>query len=505
MSGSNNASAAVVYLRKRLGKPAPVHLDKSEVPADTTDAWLDDLDFERTIEHRGPRAWLHDTYATPLATVRKAWSFVATTPGRMVAMTLILIAAILAAGYSMSESSASRQEDLSTLLATTEPTSAAAHNLYSSLSLADTIATTSTVSHGVHNDATQTADFWQALDDAATATSQIAAGLPADDTASAELITTIQRQLPVYTGLVEAARANNRQSNPVSVSYAAQASELMRHQILTAAAGLFNRATGEVSRQEDQLTRPQWVPLSGLVAAVIFLLLAQWWLWKVTRRRLNRGFLVATALMLIAIFWVGASNFLTWQAGTRGFEQAATPWEALTNSRITAQQTRTSETLATVRRQTIENTNSNFDQTALALDHALDAIVDADNAAAEAGRPHNLQSQASVDTARNALKDWRESHAALAQALDDGNFPTALAITTQDVYGSPPKPTTLSAFKRLDNALADLIADSRETMRTFVSQGLAATELVSIAVLVASLLACLAVILGIRPRLQEYL
>ncbi|MCZ9309709.1 hypothetical protein ACUY3K_03135 [Corynebacterium uberis] len=510
---SDSGTPAVVYRRKRLGKPRNpvsrgarrIRLDASEIPGDTTDEWLDATTDNPATARRGPRAWLHDTYAAPAARMRRAWSFVATTPGKMVALVVILAAAIFAAGYSMSVSSADRQDNLTTLLRTAEPTSSAAHNLYASLSLADTIATTNTVQHGLHNDTANTAAYWRALDRASAAASQISAGLPPEDRTSAELIAAIQRQLPVYSGLVEAARANNRQSNPVNVSYTAQASELMRGEILTAAAALFDRTTGEVSRQQHQLTRPQWVPLSGLVAAVIFLALAQWWLWKITRRRLNRGFLAATALMLVAIVWVSASNFVTWQAGTQGFEQASTPWQALTASRITAQQARTSETLATVRRQTIENTNSNFDQTTLALAGALDAYESADDAAAQAGRPRNEHSRAAVAQARTALEDWRDAHDALVDALGTGNFTVALALTTEDSYGSPARPTTVAAFDSLDDALSTLIADSRQTMRTFVAQGLAATALVSWAVLVASVLAVASVILGIRRRLQEYL
>ena len=143
-----------------------------------------------------------------------------------------------------------------------------------------------------------------AIDTATVAATESALGSATDDTRIRELILNIQRQLPVYTGMVETARANHRDGNAVAVNYMSNASTLMREDILPDARELFRLTSAKVTQEQKALTRPQWVPLSGFVAAVFFLLAAQWWLWRLTRRRFNRGFLAATVLLSVALAWV---------------------------------------------------------------------------------------------------------------------------------------------------------------------------------------------------------
>ena len=107
--------------------------------------------------------------------------------------------------------------------------------------------------------------------------------------------------------------------------------------------------------------------------------------------------------------------------------------------------------------------------------------------------------------ARSALDDWEGAHARFVVAMNSGDYAEAvrLATTTTLVPGSPP--TAAASYDRLDGALSRLIADARSSMRAFINDGLAATQLVSTAVLLLSVLAILAVWIGVRPRLQEYL
>ncbi|KQB83224.1 hypothetical protein [Corynebacterium oculi] len=494
------------HLRQRLRGPweravsrrhrAPL-FDAAELPHDTEDHWLDRVDDPEEAPRSSLKTLWVSASSGPLYRLRVIWRFISTTLGKMVTLTIILAVALFAAGYSMSVYSAARQQSLTEMLDTTEPTSSAAHQLYTSLSLADTMATTGMVQSGIMPEESLSL-YYQALDRASHAASEVSAGFGDEDPTAAELISRVQRQLPVYAGLVETSRANNRQGNPVSVSYMAEASALMREEILRDASAIFDRASHNVSTQQYQAMRPQWVPLSGLVASVLFLLIAQWWLWRVTRRRLNKGFLAATAMMCLAILWVSGSNFATWQAGNRSFEQAALPWDSLTASRILAQQARTSETLALVRRQSIEDTNSSFQETTQALSSALDDVEQAQSRSR--GR-----SQESLDSARTALHQWEEAHAELVRTLRSGEFSEALRLTTDTASHGADSPTAAGAFAALDDSLGDLISQSRSTMRSFIRDGLAATALLSMSVLLLSLSSIVAVVLGIRPRLQEYL
>ncbi|SMG21380.1 hypothetical protein SAMN06295981_1169 [Corynebacterium pollutisoli] len=484
----------------RASKRTVVDDDGADVPEDTRDHWLDEVTSDEEHRRRGAMVRVMDTFAVPYLWFRRIFFFLATTPGKLVAISVILSTAIFAAGWSMSQSSSDRQQELDVLLTTTEPMSYAAHNLYTSLSLADTIATTGFVQAGVESAGTR-ARYNAAIDRAMMSATESSAGIAFNDRETLQLIADIERQIPIYTGLVETARTNNRMGNPVGVAYMAEASSLMREQILPDAATLFAATSSNVRDQQHQLTRPQWVPLSGLFAAVFFLLVAQWLLWRMTRRRLNRGFLAATALMAIAIVWVSASNFSTWQAGTRGFEEASMPWDSLTASRIQAQQARTSETLALVRRQSVSDTSVSFGSTADAINLALDDFEQAEGHNPLASGANRAQ----IIEARTALNDWEGAHDRFVVAMNTGNYAEAvrLATTTTLVPGAPP--TAAASYDRLDGALSRLIADARSSMRAFINDGLAATQLVSTAVLLLSILAVLAVWIGVRPRLQEYL
>lgn len=473
-------------------------VDASEIPEDTQDHWLD-----RVNDDSGGRSlsfWsiLYDSFALPINWSRKLFTYISTTPGKMLTLTMILAIAIFAAGYSMSQSADRREESLDVLLTTTEPMSYSAHNLYTSLSLADTIATTGFVQAGVESQDTRSR-YNAAIDRASVAAAESAAGAGSTELTTMRLITQIQRQLPVYTGLVESARTNNRVGNPVGVAYMAEASSLMREDILPAASELFSLASGEVSEEQRNLTMPQWVPLSGLFAAVLFLVIAQYWLWRVTRRRLNRGFLAATALMLTAILWVSASNFATWQAGNRGFAEAAMPWDSLTASRITAQQARTAETLVLVRRQSIDETEVSFAGTIDSIDAALRDVEQSDS------HRDQVRNERLVGAARESLMHWENAHSNLSQALDSGNYERAVILSTGTPEQNGGTPTAASSYAALDATLATLISDARASMRAFIEDGLAATRLVSTVVMLLSLAAIIAVLLGIRPRFREYL
>ena len=465
------------------------------------DHWLDEVTEPSDPVFNPATQFALSTFSGPVRLLRRIWNFMTTTPGRMFAITVALSVALAAAGVSMSNSSAERQDDLDRLLTITEPTANAAHNLYTSLSLADTVASTGFVQGGVESSQSRQ-KYNEAIDRAAVAATQAVQGAGTADHEIRQLVQFIQRELPVYTGMVENARANHRMSNAVSAAYMSNASAIMREEILPAASRLYSITSSRVADEQRSLTSPQWVPLSGLFAAVFFLLLAQWWLWRVTRRRLNRGFVTATSLMTLAIFWVSIANIATWSAGSQAFEEASSPWSSLTTSRIAAQQSRTTETLALVPRDS-EDESVSFVQVESSIREALDEFEATTPASTE---PDDLTStQLAINTAREALDAWSVSHEEFVSALRSGRYDDALHIATAANPDPGEEATAASAFNSLDNALTKLIADSRETMRAYISEGLAAMTFVASAVMMLTVLALFAVWLGIRPRLQEYL
>lgn len=464
------------------------------MPTDTADHWLDSYAHPAPPPRRlSAHSWISRTLVDqPRTRLRRAGRFLRTTPGTMLAVTITLCLALLASGLAMSYSSAARQEELGTLLSTTEPTAYAAHTLHASLSLADTVATTSMVKPPTTT-STEPDAYFRALDDASVAAARVASGIREDDAESAALITSIQRQLPVYAGIIETARTHSRQGNPVAISYMAEASWLMRQEILRPARQLFERLNQDVVRQRHALSIPQWIPLAGLVLVLGALVVAQGWLYRITRRRLNRGFVGAMVLMTLSIVWVLGTNLVTWQAGTRGFDRAAEPWTLLTEARIAAQEARTVETMALVRRETTAASATRFDEAADTIGGALGSVDDATSSSTAA--PGDQRD--AVLRARAAQAEWSQSHDRLIDALDRGDFSAALDTTNSR--------TLVESFTTLDEALADLVAESRSTLRSFLNRGLTVTRIVATSVWALAVLAAVFVVFGIRPRLQEYL
>lgn len=439
------------------------------------DRWLDMASRRRSAA----RAFWRDYLNYPRLWSRKLWRFLRTTPGKMTWLIVVLTAMTLAAGLSMSNQAAQRRIDYDNLITNTEPVSYMAQHLYSSLSLANTYASASFVTQGA--DARLSRNLYEgSYQTASQAIVTTAGGLSTTDAEEMELIRNINHKLPIYTGLVETAWANNRQGNPVGIAYMNEASTLMREDILPSAARLYSLTTETVTAEQRQLTRPLWLPISGLAAALVALLLVQVWLARVTNRRLNRGMVAATALMVIATSWVITANALTWQAGSRAHEEAVAPLQAITDARIRAQQARTSEMLALVWRQSVDTSARSFLRTTDSISHTL------------AMSPSPM-----ARSAEYYLSQWQGSHQELVNALQQGDYDQATHLALES--------ESATAYNELDTAMAALIDENRQTLREFITKGIAASTFVSGVVLALSLFAILSVWIGIRPRIQEYL
>lgn len=390
--------------------------------------------------------------------------FLATSLGLMMLVTVVVTVGILAAGVSMANTSDARRHDMGVLISTTEPTAFSAHRLYSSLSVADMSATTAFVGEDA-------ADYDVALRHAVEAATDVAGGLDTqdpDDAKTMALVQEVQQQLPVYSAMVARAQALG------DTAEMSDATALMRTTILPTAEALFVRTNRKVSDDQAALTHPQWVPISGLVVAVGMLLLAQVFLAWRTNRRLNKGFAAATVMMTTALLWVGVSNWMTFNAGVKGFEEASDPLKALTNARVYAQQARTDETLGLVvdKRTTVDTFTYDMQR----ISYALDVYARSDLAET----PANAER---LEAARAAVEQWKQAH--------------PLKLSGTAAQGA--------AYQSVDDNVAELMRNARQELRSYFNVGFSASRVVSAVVFVLSLASVLALWLGIRPRLQEYL
>ena len=115
---------------------------------------------------------------------------------------------------------------------------------------------------------------------------------------SRDAVTSIARVLPSYTGMVELARANNRQGFPVGAAYLANASSLMHSSLLPLATRLYLDAGNDVKADHHQGVSP--VALAGfagvLGVALLVLTGTQVFVFRRSNRVIN-PFLLAASLV----------------------------------------------------------------------------------------------------------------------------------------------------------------------------------------------------------------
>lgn len=452
-----------------------------------------------------PSRWhiLHDALVPALKVPGRMWAYLRTSPGRLMAMTTILVIAIVAAGGALTYASSTRQDQLNNLVKNTEPLSNAAQRLYGSLSVADSTATIGFLEGGVGSQS-EDERYNTAIQTASTALVEAGAGANSDDHEVLQLLAVVNQRLPIYTGLIAQARTNNREGNPIGASYLTEASAIMQNSIIPAASRLYTITSDRVRHQARSLTRPMWFPASGLLAAIILLVIAQLWLAALTNRRLNGGLLFATIAMTIALFWLAISSIVIVAVGNADFNRASDPLHELTASRISAQKARTDEALMLVRR-SADQSSADFSTTVsdvqktltqLKDDGTLDDTDDQNTDTSSDTKPSDA-----LDDAIVAANSWKVSHQELANRIGRGDYTGAVNIAVGR------DESTLNSerqFIQLDQSLRTLIQDTRSNLRTYLENSQDTSQNITRAVLILSVLSVVGVLIGVRPRMQEY-
>ena len=231
----------------------------------------------------------------------------------------------------------------------TEPLLVTATGLYGSLSDADATATTTFLTGGLEPPARRQ----RYVDDVASASGQLATLTQKTGSSpeAGDAVRTITQLLPVYTGLVRPARANNRQGFPVGAAYLRQASALIRAQILPQARLLYQSETAGLDR--DYRSGTGSGPLAAVVVVAILLLAllaAQIYLTRHTRRMLNVAMLVATVVVLAVGVWVAVGLAVERHTLADARRDGSDAVQVFSAARITALRAQSDENLVLVAR-----------------------------------------------------------------------------------------------------------------------------------------------------------
>ncbi|QLY30735.1 hypothetical protein [Nocardia huaxiensis] len=436
---------------------------------------------ELRLEELSPRvaaATLRDRFDT--AELRL---FARSSPAKLIAIGLLLLGLCVAAGAVTATAVTDRQHALDVLLDQAEPDAYSAQRLYTSLSVADASAGTAFISGGLEPKAVRDR-YTQALGEAAAELVTQSDRSGGEDT---HLRTGIATGLPVYSGLVETARTNNRLGEPVGAAYLSEASNLMQSTMLPMAHELQEHRAAAITETQRNHVRPPWPAIVLPLLAVAALTVAQVFLFRHWNRVLNAGLLLATATMVVLLSWTVVAGFISAVDTTRARDDGSVPTSYLTESRILVQQARTAETLKLVRR----DMGTAYDQTYDQATERLREIL--------AEYPSDAPGAKDVATATAALDRWRGAHQRMNDALSRGDFIGAGAVAT----GSGANEAT-AQVDALDRALADGIGDTRYELRANTSHAARTLDLLAPGALVLSTAAAVLIAAGLWPRLREY-
>lgn len=392
-----------------------------------------------------------------------------------------------------------RQRAVDTVQDDAGPAFVLAQRIHAELSVADATVARAFLAGGVEPPE-QRAAYDQSISSAAQHVIELArAGGPRE---VREPLATLAREIPVYTGLVERARTNNRSGNVVGAAYLRKASERMQNTILPAADSLAEIGAERIDSSYERATFwPQpWLLLFLGLASLAGLVAVQAWLYRRTHRVLNVGLVAATVLVAVATSLTLAAFATERSRLAAGHDDGFEPMTLVAQARVLALRAWGDESLALIAR----GNGAAFDADAVAVGQRLGydgngaPVAPADGstpvlpAVMAAGGP-DAPTRSGLDTA------WRTYQATSievrAEAARAGGFQDAVDIA---LYQGT------DTFNQFDRA-ADLALTASE--QRFGSQVSAASDslagievIVSVAILLAAGLA----VAGLQIRINEY-
>ena len=420
-----------------------------------------------------------------------------TTPARLRLLLIGLVSLCLIWGAVAAWVVSQRASGASDVASTSETLSLDGQQIYRALSDADATAASAFLTAGLSGSLEPINGPLRYQGDIARAAAHLeSATAAAGHSAAAADLATLSAGLPVYTGEVQTARADNRLGLPLGAAYLREASDLMRHKLLPAARSISAEAN---VRLADASGRATGLPLALvlLVAAVIVgfaLYRAQRWLFRRTHRRLNRGLVVASAAGLVSLLWLGIALGVAradlLQARTHG----STPVAALAQADIAALQARADESLTLIDAQGDDPFQQDFARVQHQLGPGPGTLL-TDAVVASRGSPAAGPAGVAAATAIT----WYDVHRTVRILDDNGKHTEAILLVT-----GPGPGHSGTLFARLDDSLTSAIAADQVVFHRNAVAGSNALIGLEVGVIVLALIMAAGCARGLTTRLAEY-
>ncbi|WP_099903248.1 hypothetical protein [Streptomyces sp. TLI_171] len=427
----------------------------------------------------------------PVARLRRVAQ---TPPGRLRTAGAVLVALALLFGVAAVWQSADRAAAARELVSRSEPLSQDAAEIYRSLADADATAAAGFLLAG-----NETPEIHRRYrDDLATASRLVAQAAARGGSASSaqSLLTELNQQIPRYTGLVETARAVNRQGLPLGGAYLRYASDLMQKTMLPNAQKLADAEARELDADYGTASATPWLTLLLGVLALAALGRYQLLLFRRTNRVFNPGLLAASLAVLAALAWLGGGTAVAGGSLHDARTHGIGPLRQLNEVRVEALQAHTAENLNLVSRGATEAYAARWDE----LAGKLAAKPGSDGSVAGLAPDAGAGAKAPLADAGRWFTEWQDRHRNAARQEAAGDYDAALALTLQPGNGD----TADAAFSAADQKWAEAAKAEQSAFDSAAGgvDGVLITQAVAAALLAA--LAAAGTVRGIGRRLAEY-
>ncbi|MFJ5720022.1 hypothetical protein [Streptomyces sp. NPDC093149] len=439
----------------------------------------------------------------PVPPRRGAWSVTSerlraaatTEPGRLRIIGAVLALLVVAFGGVTAFEIADRAAAADDVVNRSQPLSADAAAIYRSLADADTAAAGGFLA-GAQEPRAVHDQYDRDIKEASRLLVKAAANTDAS-TKSGHEITTLNEELPRYTGLIERARANNRQGLPLGGAYLRYANQRMTNILLPAAERLYTAETDRLGQDSDAARVWPFFSLGLGVVTLAGLLWAQRRNYRRTNRVFNHGLLVATAASTVVLLWLAVGHTVARSELRSADVHGQQSLDVLNHARIDSLKARANENLTLVARGAVLTPDGRNDKYETDYNTGIKALGE------ELGRARKLadgdpRGSSPVEKAIDGVSEWQDRHRTARTTDDGGDYEGAL----KQIIG--PKDSTGESFDRVDEALKQALAHEQGEFSRAAENGRGALGGLPAGAAALAALGALAAILGVNRRLSEY-
>jgi hypothetical protein len=456
----------------------------------------------------------------------------ATTPGRLRMAAVLLALGAIVFGFVAADAAGTRRHAVRDVQ-TTEPLLVSAVDLSAYLSDAHATAAASFLVGGPEP-ATSRLRYVGLLGKATAVVAKLA-GRIGTSSRGAAAVRHITQGLPVYAGLIDNARANFRQGFPVGSAYLRRASKTLRDGMLPRALDLYGIEARKLTTSYDAGVAGSAVRALLIAGCALLALLAltQVYLARATRRIVNPGLALATAVLLGLMAWTIVAFERQESRLADAQHTGSDPVELLTATRILALRAQADESIALAARGGGEG-----ELTLSAVDKGFHAVTNPigisrpgpargsrgllDEAAAKAS--DSPAAARRIDAIYAAYRTYLQAHDGVANEECVGNFTAAIGLAVGPVPRRRPAPnqpptcpkgaaavqsaapgiSTRDAAAALNGVLAREVANAQRHFVDGASRAGSALGGLRVAIPMLTALCALLALAGVRQRVEEY-